>query len=35
MEDLKILYTYLEDREFLWEPCTEEDYEEKWTEIGT
>ena len=35
IEDLEILYTYLEDEEFHWEPPTTEDYEEEWTEIAT
>ena len=35
IEDLETLYTYLEDEEFHWEPPTEEDYEEEWTEIAT
>ena len=34
-EDLEALYTYLEDEEFHWEPPTEDDYEEEWTEIAT
>ena len=34
-EDLETLYTYLEDEEFHWEPATENDYEEEWTEIAT
>ena len=34
-EDLETLYTYLEDEEFCWEPPTEDDYEEEWTEIAT
>ena len=34
-EDLEILYTYLEDEEFHWEPPTEDEYEEEWTEVAT
>ena len=34
-KDLETLYTYLEDEEFQWEPPTEDDYEEEWTEIAT
>ena len=34
-EDLETLYTYLQDEEFHWEPRTEDDYEEEWTEIAT
>ena len=34
-EDLETLYTYLEDEEFQWEPPTEDDYEEEWTELAT
>ena len=34
-EDLETLYTYLEDKEFHWEPPTEDEYEEVWTEIAT
>ena len=34
-EDLEILYTYLEDEKVHWEPATEDDYEEEWTEIAT
>ena len=33
--DLETLYTYLEDEEFHWEPPTEDDYEEEWTELAT
>ena len=35
IEDLEILYTYFADEDFYWEPPTEEDYEEEWTEIVT
>ena len=34
-EELETLYTYLEDKEFYWEPPTEDYYEEEWTEIAT
>ena len=34
-EDLEALYTYLKSEEFHWEPPTEDDYEEEWTEIAT
>ena len=34
-EDLETLYTYLEDEEVHWEPPTENDYEEVWTEIAS
>ena len=35
IEDLETLYTYLEDKEFHWEPPTENEYEEEWKEIAT
>ena len=34
-QDFEALYTYLEDKEFHWEPRTEDNYEEEWTEIAT
>ena len=34
-EDLETIYTYLEDKEFHWDPPTEAEYEEEWTEIAT
>ena len=35
IEDLEILYTYLEDEYFQYEPLSTEDYEDEWTEIST
>ena len=35
IENLGILYTYLEDQEFHWEPATEEDHEDEWTARAT
>ena len=34
-EDLEILYSYLEDEYFQYEPPSTEDYEDEWTEIST
>ena len=34
-EDLGILYSYLEDEYFQYEPPSTEDYEDEWTEIST
>ena len=34
-EDLEILYSYLENEYFQYEPPSTEDYEDPWTEIST
>ena len=34
-KDLEILYIYLEDKYFQYEPASTEDYEDEWTEIST
>ena len=34
-KDLEILYRYLEDEYFQFEPPSTEDYEDEWTEIST
>ena len=34
-EDLEILYRYLEDEYFQYEPPSSEDYEDEWTETST
>ena len=34
-EDLEILYSYLENEYFQYEPPSTEDYEDEWTEIST
>ena len=34
-EDLQILYSYLEDEYFQYEPPSTENYENEWTEIST
>ena len=35
IEDLEILYSYLEDEYFQYEPPSTEDYEDEWTQIST
>ena len=35
IEDLEIIYSYLENEDFQYEPPSSEDYEDQWTEIST